>query len=112
MRIERGAEIDDHRRAEGRGRELVRAGPLGANPCAGAGVGDEGGVGGRVVGAVVAVAAGAVTMADGDGFGIEAEGAGECAAQQAHPLRVGEDLECTPSKRARPTEGAIEPWAR
>src|SRR5438105_4843397 len=53
----------------------------------------EGGVEGRVVGGIMAVAAGALPMQHRDVRGVDAERVGEPLAQLEHALRMGPDLE-------------------
>ena len=75
--------------------EFVGAGPQHAHRCTGDQGGDDGGVECGVVGAVMAVAAGAMGMVDDDGLRIALQRAGGVGAEWIDALDVAPHLQDT-----------------
>ena len=86
--VQRAAHLHHHGRAQGLGRELILTHPLQAHRHAGQGARQQGGVQRHVVSAVVAVAARALFVADGDVLLRHAQGLGHVVAQREHALRM------------------------
>ena len=77
-----------HRRPHRLEAELLLAPPLQADAAAGQAQRHERSIEGRVIGPVVAVAAGALQMLAGDGVDRQAERRGEVLAQRMHALAM------------------------
>ena len=90
--VEIGLDLDRHRGAEGRAGKLVGARPLHAHRPALRRAGEEHGVERDVVGAVVAVAAGALDMLDDDPLRRQRQHEREIGAQIVHALRMRPDM--------------------
>ena len=91
--IERGFEVYTHGRAERCPAQLLRARPLQAHGAAWRGAGEQGGVVGHVVCAIVAVAASALNVMHGDGGRIACERESEVGTQIENALAVRPDFE-------------------
>lgn len=86
-----GRDLDRHRRTKGRSCELVGPRPAQAHGATRHGASQQAGVERSVVGAVMAIAAGAFRMAHDDPIDWQAEDEGEIGAQVESPLRVTDD---------------------